>query len=84
MAAARTNLAVAYAMQGDVTRAEQQLLESADPAQGQYNVGILRMSLGEYESAAKAFDTAAAVRPSLWDAWRRAAQARQLAYSHRE
>jgi Flp pilus assembly protein TadD len=84
MPAARTNLAVAYAMQGDVKRAEQQLLDSADPAHGQYNVGILRMSLGEYESAAEAFDTAAAARPSLWDAWRRAAQARQLAYTQRE
>ncbi len=84
MVAARNNLALAYAMQGDVRRAEAQLLDSPDPAEGQYNVGILRMSLGQYEDAARAFDIAASTRPSLWDAWRRAAQARQLAYTQRE
>lgn len=84
MVAARNNLALAYAMQGDVKRAEAQLLDAPDSAEGQYNVGILRMSLGQFEDAAKAFDTAAATRPSLWDAWRRAAQARQLAYIERE
>jgi Flp pilus assembly protein TadD len=84
MIAARNNLALAYALQGDINRAEAQLLDSSDSAQGQYNVGILRMSLGQYEDAAKAFDIAATNRPSLWEAWRRAAQARTLAYTQRE
>lgn len=84
MIAARNNLALAYALQGDVTRAEEQLLDNADYAEGQYNVGILRMSVGQYEDAAKAFESAASTRPSLWDAWRRAAQARELAYMQRE
>jgi Flp pilus assembly protein TadD len=78
MTAARTNLALAYAIQGHVARAEAQLLDSPDPAEAQYNVGILRMSVGDYGAAATAFDRAAVRRPSMWDARRRAEQARQL------
>jgi Flp pilus assembly protein TadD len=79
MPAARTNLALAYAIQGNIARAEAQLLDGPDPAEAQYNLGILRMSVGDYAQAAKAFDSAAARRPSMWDAHRRASQARQLA-----
>jgi Flp pilus assembly protein TadD len=82
--AARNNLALAYAIQGDMRRAEVQLLDSPDAAEAQYNVGILRMSVGNYGEAVKAFEAAATARPSLWDAWRRAAQARKLAYTQRE
>lgn len=84
MTAARNNLALAYAIEGDVARAEELLLENADPVIGQYNVGILRMSLGRFAGAAQAFDVAAAKRPSLWDAHRRAAQARAQDVEHRE
>lgn len=84
MTAARNNLALAYAIQGDIPRAEGLLLENADPVIGQYNVGILRMSLGRFAGAAQAFDVAAARRPSLWDAHRRAAQARARDVEHRE
>jgi Flp pilus assembly protein TadD len=84
MTAARNNLALAYAIQGDVARAEGLLLENADPVIGQYNVGILRMSLGRFAGAAQAFDVAAARRPSLWNAHRRAAQARAQDVEHRE
>jgi uncharacterized protein HemY len=83
MTAARTNLALAYAVQGDLARAETQLLESPDPAEAQYNLGMLRMSVGKYEAAAQAFERAARERPSLWDAGRRAVQARQLAAAER-
>lgn len=79
LGAARNNLALAYALQGEVKRAELKLLDSPDRAEGQYNVGILRMSLGEYYQAAAAFDIAAAERPALGDAARRARQARALA-----
>ena len=79
MIAARTNLALAYAIQGDLAKAETQLLDSPYPAEAQYNVGMLRMSVGDYLAAAQAFDRAAKERPSLRGAHRRAAQARKLA-----
>lgn len=84
LVAARTNLALAYAIQGDLARAETQLLDSPDPAQAQYNLGMLRMSVGNYAAAAQAFQLAAQARPSLWDARRRAVKARQLAAAKRE
>jgi protein O-GlcNAc transferase len=79
LSAASNNLALALAMQGDVQKAEARLRDSRDPATGQYNVGILRMSLGRYEDAADAFQLAAAAKPSLVDAARRAEQARKAA-----
>jgi Flp pilus assembly protein TadD len=77
--AARTNLALAYAIQGDLSKAEAQLLDGPDPAEAQYNVGMLKMSVGDYAAAAQAFERAAARRPSMGDARRRASRARQLA-----
>jgi Flp pilus assembly protein TadD len=79
LVAASTNLALAYAMQGDVPRAEARLTDRRDAARGQYNVGILRMSLGRYQDAADAFQLAAKNKPSLADAARRAVQARRAA-----
>jgi Flp pilus assembly protein TadD len=76
MAAARTNLALAYALQGKVSTAEARLLDHADPATGLYNVGVLRMAMNQYGEAASAFDQAASTRPSLAEAARRAVQAR--------
>jgi Flp pilus assembly protein TadD len=84
MSPAQTNLALAYALQGDVARAERRLLDGPDVAQGRYNVGILRMSLGSYSAAAAAFQSALAARPSLMNAARRAAQARELADAQEE
>jgi Flp pilus assembly protein TadD len=43
LTAARTNLALAFAMQGDIPRAETQLLENPDTVAGHFNVGMLRM-----------------------------------------
>jgi Flp pilus assembly protein TadD len=76
MLAAQTNLALAYALQGDVARAERRLLDSPDAATGLYNVGILRMALNDYGEAATAFELAATTRPSLSEAARRARVAR--------
>lgn len=76
---ARNNLALARAIQGDVSQAEELLLEAPDPGVGQYNVGILRMSLGRYEEAAAAFQRADSVKPSLGLAAQRAVQARRMA-----
>lgn len=84
LTAARTNLALAFAMQGDIPRAETQLLENPDSVAGHYNVGMLRMSLGRYADAAQAFDAATAQRPTAWEARRRAAQARARTVAERE
>ncbi len=76
MAAAHGNLALAYALQGNVSVAEGRLRDHVDPATGLYNVGVLRMAMNQYSAAAAAFDQAAETRPSMADAARRAAQAR--------
>ena len=79
MRSAQNNLALAYAIQGDVPRAEERLLSGANVATGQYNVGILRMSLGKYADAADAFELALKAQPSLVEAARRVVQARAFA-----
>ena len=84
MVAAQTNLALAYALQGNVSIAEGRLLDDADTATGLYHVGMLRMSMNQYSAAATAFDLAGDTRPSLADAARRAAQARVKAAAVKE
>jgi Flp pilus assembly protein TadD len=84
LTAAQTNLALAYALQGRVAEAEGRLQARADTAAGLYNVGMLRMALQQYDGAAEAFELAAAARPSLADAARRAAQARSKAAEPKE
>jgi tetratricopeptide (TPR) repeat protein len=78
LAPARNNLAVALARRGDVGRAED-LLESNPTASSHYNLGMLRLDSGRYAEAAEAFDAAAAAKPSLTIARRRAVQARRAA-----
>jgi Flp pilus assembly protein TadD len=73
---ARNNLALAHAASGRVELAEAQILAASDRATGLYNVGILRMSLHEYGTAAVAFKAASDARPR-WRAPR--ARARQVA-----
>jgi Flp pilus assembly protein TadD len=73
---ARLNLALAYVMQGDVARAEQQLRGHPDAVAGQFNVGLLRMSMGRYAEAAESFDAVVVQRPQSREARRRASQAR--------
>ena len=76
LAVAQTNLALAYALQGEMSKAEARLLDHADTATGLYNVGVLRMSINQFGEAATAFDQAASTRPSLAEAARRAVHAR--------
>jgi Flp pilus assembly protein TadD len=84
MTAARTNLALAVAIQGDIPRAAIELRGNPDAAAGNYNVGMLMMSLGRYADAVQAFDAATAARPSAWDARRRAVQARAQLVAQKE
>jgi Flp pilus assembly protein TadD len=81
---AKINLALAFAMQGEVSIAEQRLMGGVTVATGQYNVGILRMSLGQYADAADAFELALKAQPNLSEAARRAVQARAFAAAHKE
>jgi tetratricopeptide (TPR) repeat protein len=83
MKAAHTNLALAFAIQGDLVRAEQQLLDSADAGEAYYNVGMLRMSTGRYAEAAEAFDRAKREGRRVGEAHRRAMQARAMAAAQR-
>ena len=76
--------ALAYALQGEIPKAEARLLDHADPATGLYNVGVLRMSMQQYPEAATAFDQAASTRPSLAEAARRAVQARTKSAATKE
>jgi Flp pilus assembly protein TadD len=83
MVTARTNLSLALAMQGQMQRAEAVLLETFDSGRAQFNVGMLRMSVGDYGAAAQAFDAAVTAGSSSGDAWRRAKQARRLAQAQK-
>lgn len=84
MTVARTNLALAYVMQGDIPSAERQLLEHPDAVTGQFNVGMLRMSMGRYADAAQAFDVVVSERPASREARRRATQAHARIVAGRE
>jgi tetratricopeptide (TPR) repeat protein len=77
---ARNNLALAYVFRGDYAAA-QQVLQPARNAVAQYNLGVLRLATGDYGLAAEAFDTAAALQPSMRIARDRAVQARRAAQS---
>jgi tetratricopeptide (TPR) repeat protein len=81
---ARLNLALARALQGDVTGAERQLLDHGDMATGQFNVGLLRMSMGRYAEAAESFDAVVAERPQSREARTRAKQARARIVAERK
>jgi Flp pilus assembly protein TadD len=76
---ARNNLALARAIQGDVSGAAELFAQSGDEASAEYNLGIVYLSQRRYPSAAAAFDRAALLRPSLVAAGARARQARQHA-----
>jgi len=78
-AAARNNLAVAYASAGDFDRATRTLGSNADPAAAQFNLGVINMAGRRFEEAAVAFDEAARLRPGFALAVKRAAEAHRLA-----
>ena len=79
LTAARNNLALAYAASGDLVAASREFYGAGDKAAGQYNIGIISLSSGQFETAALAFEAAARLRPSFTLARERAAQARHLA-----
>jgi hypothetical protein len=77
--AARNNLALAYAADGQADLANSTFLTAGSTAAGLYNIGIIHLAEGRYESAVKAFDAASCQRPAWAAARRRATAARALA-----
>ena len=77
--AARNNLALIQARNGDIVAAEHQLSTGPRSASSVYNVGVLRLSEARYTEAAAAFDQASAIQPSMIVARQRSVQARKAA-----
>jgi tetratricopeptide (TPR) repeat protein len=64
-AVAHNNLALAYAVAGDFTRAYREFLVAGDLATAQYNMGIVYMASQQPERAAEAFRSAWRMNPRL-------------------
>ena len=75
----RTNLALAYALAGELPQALKLMARSGSPALALYDLGTALMALGHYPAAARAFDEAVALSPEFTVAADRAVQARTLA-----
>ena len=75
LAAARNNLALAHAIAGDMPAARAEFEAAGDRAQALYNVGIVDLAQGRYNSAAKSFTAAQSERPEMVMATERARQA---------
>jgi hypothetical protein len=75
MSAAHNNLALAYAVMGDMTRAEQAFGANGDRAAQLYNTGIVLLARKQFRSAVEAFTAAQTERPSMTLARVRASQA---------
>jgi tetratricopeptide (TPR) repeat protein len=76
---ARNNLALAYAVQGDLKSAEREFASAGNPAAREYNLGIVYMGQRRFSAAAAAFTRAAALQPGLHLVAERARQAWRLA-----
>jgi tetratricopeptide (TPR) repeat protein len=62
---AHNNLALAYAVAGDFTRAYREFLVAGDLATAQYNMGIMYMASRQPERAAEAFRSARQTNPEF-------------------
>jgi outer membrane protein assembly factor BamD (BamD/ComL family) len=79
MAAAKNNLALAYAVAGDTASARRAFSSAGDNVAVLYNTGIVHLAKGEYRSAVKAFEAAHTLRPTMTQALARAKQAADAA-----
>ena len=64
-APARHNLALAFAVAGDVNAARRTFDASTDRAQALYNIGIVHLARQEYRDAIKAFEAVKTLRPDM-------------------
>ena len=78
LAAAKNNLALAYAAAGRPDLARTHFLDAGDPASGLYNTGIVYLAARDYRSALAAFDAASRKRPTFSLARERASRLREL------
>jgi Flp pilus assembly protein TadD len=76
---ARNNLALIHAARGELARASELFLEAGGEAAAHYNMGIVWLAEKNYSAAARAFEAAVRVDPSLAQAHIRARQARKRA-----
>ena len=70
--AAHNNLALTLAANGDLEGARAEFLAGGDEASASYNMGLVYMADGRYESAADAFEAAIRARPTFTAAKTRA------------
>jgi len=70
--AAHNNLALTLAATGDLEGAHAEFLAGGDEASASYNMGLVHMAHGRYESAADAFEAAIRSRPTFTAAKTRA------------
>lgn len=73
---ARNNLALIHAAQGDLEKASALFLEAGGEAARHYNMGIVLLALKDYRAAARAFETALRLDPTMTNAHFRARDAR--------
>ena len=78
LAAAKNNLALAYAAAGRPDLARIHFLDAGDPASGLYNTGIVYLATKDYGNALAAFDAASRNRPTFNLARERARQLRAM------
>jgi tetratricopeptide (TPR) repeat protein len=76
---ARNNLALAHAASGDWATASREFSRAGGAAAARYNMGVALLATRHFDDAARAFDEASVLRPSLTLARNRARQARSLA-----
>jgi len=69
---AHNNLALTLAAIGDLDAAYAEFLAAGDKASASYNIGLVHMAQGRYESAADAFEAAIRLRPTFTAAKTRA------------
>jgi tetratricopeptide (TPR) repeat protein len=76
---ARNNLALGFAVQGDLKSTVREFASSGNPGAQAYNLGIIFMAQRRFAEAATAFGRAQALQPDLPLVAERARQARRLA-----
>jgi len=81
LVAAHINLGLAYVAAGDVDAGSREFSVDGDAATARYNLGVALLATRRFHDAARAFDQAVALKPSIPLGRQRAEQARQLAKS---
>jgi tetratricopeptide (TPR) repeat protein len=81
---AHNNLALTFAALGDLRRARTEFAAAGDEATASYNMGLVHMAGGDYDSAAEAFEMAIKLRPNFTAAKERAHAVRLYLLTNRK